>query len=166
MKDLEIRPAQPGDLDSLVEFLGQQPYFAERLAWQHAGRGILLTAWKDGQPQGDVYLRLDLAEEPEIREHLPGVPFLTHLEVRPGYRNRGIGTKLIKAAEAHLHRLGHTQVALAVEINNVDAARLYKRLGYLPWPHTAIICYSALDNRRTRIAEVCNVLVKPLPSER
>ena len=89
-----------------------------------------------------------------------------HLEVRPGYRNRGIGTKLIKAAEGHLHRLGHTQVALAVEINNFDAARLYKRLGYFPWPHTAIICHSALDNRRTRVAEVCNVLVKQLPSER
>jgi GNAT superfamily N-acetyltransferase len=162
MTDLEIRPAQPGDLDSLVEILGQKAFFAERLAWQDAGRGTLLTAWKGGEPQGDVYLRLDPAEEREIREHLPGVPFLTHLEVRPGYRNRGTGTKLIKAAEDHLRRLDYPQVALAVEVNNIDAARLYKRLGYNPWDHTAVICYSALDNRQIRRAEICYVLVKRL----
>src|SRR3954465_14904905 len=112
MRDLEVRPARLADLEALVGALGQQQFFVDRLARQNSGRGILLTGWKDGHPQGDVYLRLEPAEEPEIRQWLPGVPFLTHLEVVPRYQNRGIGTRLIAAAERHLHPLGNDQVAL------------------------------------------------------
>ncbi|MFL6141527.1 MAG: GNAT family N-acetyltransferase [Labedaea sp.] len=163
MRDLEVRPARLADLEALVGALGQQQFFIDRLARQNSGRGILLTAWKGARAQGDVYLRLEPAEEPEIRMLLPGVPFLTHLEVVPRYQNRGIGTQLITAAERHLHRLGHDQVALAVEITNLDAARLYKRLGYTHWNHNPVVCYARLDDDRLSVrAEICDVLVKQL----
>jgi len=109
-----------------------------------------------------VYLRLERTEESERLRHLTALAFPTHFEVRPGYRNRGIGTRLITAAEHHLHGLGHHRVALAVEVNNTDAARLYKRLGYVDWGNNAVVCYSPLDDRRERHPEICNVLVKQL----
>jgi GNAT superfamily N-acetyltransferase len=162
MSDLVIRPAGPDDVGALAEALGQAQFFAEQLAMQADGRGVLLTAWKGGQPKGDVYVRLEPAEEPEIRHYLPDVPLLTHLEVLPGDRNRGIGTKLIEAAELLLHDLEYDRVALAVEVTNSDAARLYQRLGYRSWNRSPVICYTWLANSRERRPEICDVLVKRL----
>lgn len=163
MSDLEIRPARSDDLALLTQALGQSYFFADRLACQQDHRGVLFTAWKSGRPRGDVYLRLEPAEESEIRRYLPGVPFLTHVEVLEGYRNRGIGTRLIRAAERYLRELGHRRVGLAVEVSNTGAARLYRRLGYHRWEFAPVLCYSLLGATGTvRLAERCDVLVKPL----
>lgn len=162
MIDLVIRPAGPDDLEALAKALGQARFFADHLAMQEDGRGVLLTAWWRDSPKGDVYLRLEPAEEPEIRQFLPGVPLLTHLEVVPDDRNHGIGTRLIAAAEAALADLGYDRVALAVEVTNDHAARLYKRLGYRDWDHEPVTCYSWLPNNHERRPEVCYVLVKRL----
>lgn len=165
MSDLEIRPARPADLGTLVDTLGQNGFFVDRLARQQGGRGVLLTAWTDSKPKGDVYVRLEPADELEIRRHLPGVPFLTHLEVLPGHRNRGIGTKLVTAAEMFLGRRGYDQVALAVEVANFAAARLYGRLGYHRWDKPPIVCYSLFSDNRISPAETCHVLVKQLAAK-
>src|SRR5262245_49412305 len=114
--------------------LGQPHFFAERLGRQREGRGILLVAWLDTTPVGDLYLWLEPAEEPEISERLQGVPLLNHLEVHEKYQNQGIGTELIAEAEALLRRHGHRRVALGVALDNLDAMRLYLRLGYVEWP--------------------------------
>jgi hypothetical protein len=78
---LEIRPAADADLAPLVAALGQRRFFAERLASQRGGGGVLLVAWLDGRPVGDVFLDREPATEPEVRRRLPGVPTLIHLEV-------------------------------------------------------------------------------------
>lgn len=166
MRDLVIRPARPDDLGALAEALGQAEFFAEHLARQADGRGVILTAWQGGAPKGDVYLRFEPAEEPEIRDQLPDVPLLTHLEVVPGYRNRGIGTRLIRAAERYLRERGYRRVALAVEVTNTDAARLYKRLGYRDWSNPPVVCYAWLPDGRDRRPEICYVLVKRLAGPR
>ncbi|HEU5470817.1 MAG TPA: GNAT family N-acetyltransferase [Actinophytocola sp.] len=161
MNELEIRPARVADLELLTQAFGQGYFFAERFAGQQECRGVLFTAWKRGCPRGDVYLRLEPAEEPEIRLRLPGVPFLTHLEVLAGHRNRGIGTKLIRAGERYLRDLGHRRVGLAVELTNLDAARLYRRLGYSAWGFGPVVCYDLPDgDRAVRLAQRCDVLVK------
>ncbi|HJW63533.1 MAG TPA: GNAT family N-acetyltransferase, partial [Actinomycetes bacterium] len=61
--------------------LGQRHFFTDRLARQQDGRGVLLVAWLDGRPVGDVFLDRGPADQPEVRHHLPGVPMLDHLEV-------------------------------------------------------------------------------------
>src|ERR671930_1511936 len=99
MREVEIRQAQRGDLDILARTLGQRQFFADRLDRQDNERGVLLIAWAQGVPIGDVYLWLEKAEEPEIREYLPDVPLLTHLEVSPAHRNQGVGKLLIDKAE-------------------------------------------------------------------
>jgi len=47
---MEIRPGSDADLPAL----GQRHFFTGRLASQRAGAGVLLVAWVDGQPVGDV----------------------------------------------------------------------------------------------------------------
>jgi GNAT superfamily N-acetyltransferase len=162
MLDLHIRPARSTDLAALTGELGQGPYFVDRLSRQQAGRGLLLTAWRDDHPIGDVYLWLEPAEEPEIREHLPDTPLLTHLEIHADHRNQGTGTKLMLAAEQELVALGHEQVALGVEVTNVAAAMLYLRLGYREWPHPPVRCYALADGKGTRRIEICRIMVKRL----
>jgi ribosomal protein S18 acetylase RimI-like enzyme len=165
MSDIEIRPAEQADLGLLIETFGDEEFFTDRLARQQATRGILLTAWTQQDPIGDLYIWLEPADEVELREHLPEVPLLNHVEVHPDHRNRGIGTELMFAAEHILAERGYDQVALAVRIDNLDAHRLYLRLGYKMWPHPCVVCMSVVklpDGTRKHCAETCDILVKRL----
>jgi len=163
MPTLRIRPAEPTDLAALTEELGQGPFFTDRLNRQANGRGLLLTAWlTNNRPIGDVYLWLEEAEEEPIRHHLPRIPLITHLEIHPDHRRQGSGTKLVRAAEQELFRLGHNLVALAVEQSNNDAMRLYRRLDYREWPYSTIECLTLADHTGFREAEICHVMIKNL----
>jgi GNAT superfamily N-acetyltransferase len=102
----EIRPGSDGDLAALVAVLGQRHVFAERLARQRRGGGVLPVAWLDGRPVGDVFLECEPAEEPELRWRLPGVPRLDHLEVLGPLQRRGIGTALIRVGGDTARRRG------------------------------------------------------------
>lgn len=162
MDDLRIRRARAAEYDVLVDELGQRRFFDDRFPRQDRQLGILLAAWRDDHPIGVIYLWLEDAEEPELREHLPGTPILTHLEIHPDHRGGGAGTALIQAAERRLRMLGFKQVALAVEIDNDGAARLYKRLGYEDWPHDTIECLSLTDGSGERSIEICQIMVRRL----
>jgi GNAT superfamily N-acetyltransferase len=157
---LTIRRA--GDLASLTRRFGQRRFFADRLSRQDAGRGVLLTAWHENVMVGDVYLWLEPAEEPEIEQNLKGVPLVTHLEVHPDHRRKGFGTLILGAAEWLLASWGYSEVALAVEVTNTEAERLYVRLRYENWSHPRVICYSPADRDGHRLPEICNVMVKHL----
>jgi GNAT superfamily N-acetyltransferase len=162
---LRIRPAdQERDLEILVENLGQREYFADRLDRQKHDLGVLLTAWWDDRPIGVAYLWLEAAEESELREYLPGVPLLTHVEIKEEFRSRGIGTSLISVAEKTLIERGHQQVALAVDVRNPRAAKLYTRLGYRIWQHPEVPhlrCDNPFDDN-VESPEICDVMIKDL----
>jgi GNAT superfamily N-acetyltransferase len=162
MPALRIRPAEATDLAALTEELGQAPFFTDRLNRQAKGHGLLLTAWLNTRPIGDVYLWLEEAEEAPIRHHLPDTPLITHLEIHPCHRRQGSGTKLMGVAEHELTKLGHNLVALAVEQTNKDAMRLYVRLGYREWPHSTVECLTMADNTGPRISETCHIMIKHL----
>ena len=105
--NLEIRPGSTAELPVLVAHLGERHWFSDRLARQRRGGGVLLVAWLEGRPVGEVFLECEPAREPEVRRQLPGVPRLDHLEVPGPFQGRGIGTALIRAAEDHARQLGH-----------------------------------------------------------
>lgn len=162
MNDLVVKVAAEADLEPLVKALGDAGYYADWLARQDEGRGELLIASLHDRPVGAIYLWLEDADEPEIRAHLPGVPLLRHLRVlRPRQRQR-IGTRLINVAEDRLRALGYTQIALAVDVTNVDAARLYYRLGYQQWAFGEVACKPLATTNGSRSTDICSVLVKLL----
>lgn len=165
MGNLRIRRARPTDLDVLIRELGQRRVFDDRISRQKRGLGMLLTAWRGVRPIGVLYLWLEDAEEPELRRHIRGTPILNHLEIHPDFRGGGTGTKLIKGAERRLRMLGFDEVALAVEVTNRRAARLYARLGYREWPHSTVRCYSPTDGDSQGAVEICWIMVKPLHGE-
>jgi len=167
--DVRIRPATTRDLPALVDALADVPgheyFFAECLARQDAGLGVLLLALLAAVPVGRVYLRFEPAEEREVRERLPGVPLLQHLEVRPDRRRQGVGTRLVDAAERTLRRGGVLRLALGVGLDNHDAIRLYERLGYIEWPYpparTTNVEYLPGGVRRYS-PDLCRIFVKDL----
>ena len=157
---IEIRNARADDLYGLVQSLGQWSFFIDRFYRQQTDRGELLTAWSlAGHALGAVYLWLEPADEPEIRTHLPGVPLLTHLEVPPDHRNRGVGTKLVAATEHSALDLGRDHLALAVKLGNADAERFYRRLGYHRWDHGEVPCVDKFGNHGV---EICDIYLKTL----
>ena len=135
---MEIRPASEADLLGLVAALGQRHFFSDRLGRQRAGGGVLLVAWVDGRPVGDVFLDREPATEPAVRRRLPGVPTLSHLEVLGPFQRRGIGTALIRGGEDTARQLGHRRLAIGVGVDNPSARRLYERLGYIDWGHGTV----------------------------
>jgi GNAT superfamily N-acetyltransferase len=145
---VEVRRASGADLEPLVAVFGSRDFFGDCLARQRRGDGVLLVAWRDGRPVGDVFLARDPADEPEVRRLLPGVPQLGHLEVDGRLWRRGIGTALIRAGE-----------------DNPGARRLYERLGYADWGHGTVVGTwqdRDHDGPPTTHSEVLNMLVKDL----
>jgi GNAT superfamily N-acetyltransferase len=59
------------------------------------------------------------------------VGLLDELYVAPTHRNRGLGTALIRAAEAELVRRGGEVLEIGVDGEDVDAQRFYERHGYV-----------------------------------
>jgi GNAT superfamily N-acetyltransferase len=168
MSDLVVRNVRETDLDDLVRKLGhEQLYYRhlynDRFDRQRNGLGQLLMACRDGDVVGVAYLWLEPAEEPEIREHLPGVPLLMHLEVPDAERKQGFGTLLMDEAEKWLRERGTAELALAVEVGNTEARKLYVHLGYREWDHETVECreYQVDKNAEPKF-ETCHVLVKDL----
>lgn len=57
-----------------------------------------------------------------------------HLAVREGYREQGVGTRLMEEAERKLNAKGVTEVALFVEEGNTYAKDFYERRDYEEFP--------------------------------
>ena len=56
--------------------------------------------------------------------------YLDDFSVTAAYRNRGIGSALLRAAEAYAGETGSRAVLLHVEKTNTSAMRFYERAGY------------------------------------
>jgi GNAT superfamily N-acetyltransferase len=166
---VEVRPAVDEDLAALMAVFGDRHFFPDRLGRQRDGLGLLLVAWLDGGPVGDVYLSWDPADDPQVSRLLPGVPQLVHLEVLSTLWRRGIGTALIRAAEEIAGGLGYDRIALGVGLDNRDARRLYDRLGYADWGHGTVMASwqePGEDGTPVTVSLECDVLVKRLREDR
>jgi GNAT superfamily N-acetyltransferase len=162
---VEIRPASDAELATLVAVLGERHWFTDRLARQQRGGGVLLVAWLEGRPVGEVFLDCEPATEPEVRRQ-----FSRGAQARPlggpgAVWGRGIGTALIRAAEGTALQLGYERIALGVGLDNPKARRLYERLGYGDWGHGSVVgtwVEYPDDGPPVTLSEVCDMLVKRL----
>lgn len=71
--------------------------------------------------------------EPAItveREAEPEDYYIDTVSVKSAFRGKGIGTKLMEAAEHEAETRGHRRISLIVEKSNINAKKLYERLGY------------------------------------
>jgi len=77
---------------------------------------------EDGQVV--AFLSVEIHHDPV--DHI----YLDDFSVMAAYRNKGIGSALVRAAEAYAERIGSRAVLLHVEKTNTSAMRFYERSGY------------------------------------
>lgn len=130
--EVGIRVATRSDLTAL-EWGGELKHFRRLFAdaYERAELGEAII-WIAELPKvgviGQLFMSLR-SSRPELSDgNTRG--YIYGVRVRPTYRNRGIGTQLLHAAETELIRRGFHYVTLNVGRDNPKAQRLYERLGY------------------------------------
>ena len=101
-----------------------------RLKDQAEGKCVALTAEYQGQPAGYVNVYYPELEGPFAGQ---GLPVIVDFGVLQKYQRRGIGTKLMDAAEQIAAGYADT-VTLSVGLHNGygSAQRMYVKRGYIP----------------------------------
>jgi ribosomal protein S18 acetylase RimI-like enzyme len=66
----------------------------------------------------------------ELENLAPGTWYVNVLAVRPAFRRRGLGTKLLGLADDKARALGKRGLSVIVSDDNVGARQLYERCGY------------------------------------
>jgi ribosomal protein S18 acetylase RimI-like enzyme len=121
-----VRVAEDGDLAVLDRVLptGRNDAHAQLLARQAAGDASYLVAWQGSEPVGAGLIRWT------GRGQVPD-PEISNLHVPAPLRSQGIGTAIVRFAEDLVRSRGHARVVIGVDEDNLRAAALYERLGYL-----------------------------------
>lgn len=130
---IEVRQATAEDLEKLV---AREPNPAkhvherERFDAQERGEAALLIAWEGDEIRGRVRLRW-YSKYIEIIDEFGEFPEINALDAWP--TGAGVGTQIIAACEEIARERGEKQMGIGVEVSNVNARRLYERLGYEYW---------------------------------
>ncbi len=132
--EVSVRPCTASDVDVLETAIpspGQSRFHARRFDAQVRGESTYLIAWHGEQPVGHLGLRWAGPRSPCAQPSLADAPEIWAVGTwPPEARRQGVGTALLLEAEAAALERGFDRVCLGVEIENTNARRLYKRLGY------------------------------------
>jgi len=127
-----IREVRYHDLLSL-EWEGEYTHF--RLLYQEAFRRAqrgLSVLWIAEQPEmgllGQVFIQLQ-CDRPELCNGIDRA-YLYGFRVRPAFRSCGVGSAMLRVVDRDLIERGYRFLTLNVARENVDAIRLYQRLGF------------------------------------
>ncbi|MCW1804293.1 GNAT family N-acetyltransferase [Brachybacterium squillarum] len=148
---VQIRRCAPADV-ALLE--AREPagrgFARHAAARQERGESFFVIAWSGEIPVGSC--ELDEGE----------VPVLTNLGVDAAARGRGVGSRLMEAAEDLARHRG--RIACAVGLDNPGARRLYERRGYRGTGQLETCSYEYVDDEGVRrtATETSEMLVKEL----
>jgi ribosomal protein S18 acetylase RimI-like enzyme len=128
-----VRPIEERDLAAL-EWDGTYLCFRRlfRLAFEEMRKGKRLLLVMEQEPFGTIIGQIFIqwnSGDPRFADGW-GRGYLYSLRVKPDFRGRGLGTRLLHAAESALRQKGMHTASIGVEKANVRARALYERLGY------------------------------------
>jgi GNAT superfamily N-acetyltransferase len=129
--DVIVRPARPEDAESIAALLTEEGYptgpsdVVTRLAGFEGPDGAVLVADLDDRPLGFIALRA----VPRF-EHDDAFVRILALVVDPGARERGVGHRLMAAAEAFAAERAAAFVEVTAGRHRPEAKQLYEALGY------------------------------------
>ena len=162
-----VRPIRAGELPAL-EWDGLHTRFRRvfQQTYEDAvrGRRIMLVAAADQEMIGQVFIQLSSTEARYADGFSRG--YLYSLRVRPEWQGRGLGTRLMQAAEAALLARGYQTAVIAAGKDNPGARRLYERLGYRAFADDPGVWYfQDVNGVQQSVIEPCWVMQKDLRSE-
>jgi ribosomal protein S18 acetylase RimI-like enzyme len=131
--EFAIRPVEERDLPEL-EWDGAYIHFRRlfRQAYEDmriGTRQLLMMEHKTtGEMIGQVFIQWTSSDPRYADGAKRG--YLYALRIKPAFQNRGLGTRILEAAEEELRRRGMNTASIGVEKNNPRARALYERRGY------------------------------------
>lgn len=126
-----IRTANERDLPAMEwdgEYRRFRRLYQTALAEAEMGRRVILVAEVEGSMAGQIFIQLGTSMP--ILSDGPSTGYLYAFRVRPPYRDRGIGTRLIQVAESETRGRSYRYAAISAAKDNPRAWTLYERLGY------------------------------------
>ena len=135
---VRVREARSADVAAMVELLGylfkQERDFAPSAAKQRRALEILLAQPAMGRlfvlTRGSKILGMVSLLFTISTAEGGKAAWLEDLVVRPDQRDRGLGTRLLRAAVDWARKEGLTRITLLTEVDNARARRLYQRQGF------------------------------------
>jgi ribosomal protein S18 acetylase RimI-like enzyme len=132
MNPVFIRQAKKDDLPDL-EWNGEYAHFrrlyADTFIMVQRGQAIIWIAEMQMRGLiGQCFVSLK-GSRPELADGFSRA-YVYGFRIQPGYRNQGIGTRMMYTIEDDLKGRGFLQVTLNVGRENAEARRFYERLGY------------------------------------
>jgi len=129
---INIRLATAADLKNLEwdgEYTHYRRLFRRAIDEAERGRRVLLLAEIGDQVVGQIFVQLMTRATFSTPRASSG--YLYAFRVKPPYRNRGVGSHLLHAAEDNLESQGFRRAVISVAKRNLAAKRLYERAGYV-----------------------------------
>jgi len=169
---VDIRPLAPEELGLVEHHIafdwGAPAKHLERLARQSEGAIVYLVAWYHDVPVGHVFIVWGGATDEPMRSQLADCADLQDLFVAPGYRCRGVGSRLLDEAETLVTQRGFPRLGLGAAVDNTRARNLYQRKGFEDagfgeYPSGGV--YNDRDGSERRWEEICIYLIKRLEEE-
>lgn len=128
---IQLREYRPEDFPHLLEI--DQVCFVEGIAYSERemrhflGRSaaVRIVGEQDGKIQGFI-----IADRFRSRRSQEFMGKIITIDVLPGARRTGLGSRLLSAAEEKLRQDGCSYVSLEAAVDNSAAMRFYKKHGY------------------------------------
>ena len=131
--EYRIRTAVPADEERIRElFLEMLRTIYRTEDVKGYGDGALDRFWGESPDRiyvaedGEVVAFLSVEVHHDPADHI----YLDDFSVTAAYRSKGVGSALIRAAEAYAEEMRITAILLHVEKSNRSAMRFYERFGY------------------------------------
>jgi len=119
---MDVRVLRPEEAVAVAATLRHRIVVADRLERQRRDECVYLVAWEGGTPIGQVLLHRWRPSALAVAGVVDSLPYIEDVFVLPEWRNRGVGTALLEAAESAAAARGDRGVSLAVSTGN-SAAR-------------------------------------------
>jgi ribosomal protein S18 acetylase RimI-like enzyme len=131
--EFAIRPIGERDLPAL-EWDGAYLHFRRlfRQAYEDMRTGTRHLLMIEYRPTGEMVGQVFIQWSSSDPRYADGARrgYLYALRIKPAFQCRGLGTRMLNAAEDELRRRGMDTASIGVEKNNPRARALYERLGY------------------------------------
>ncbi len=162
--DINFRLAKHDDIPKL-EWDGQYTHFRNlfRRAYreQEHGRRLILLADYNDYPIGHIFIQLH-SQNSRIADGTDRAYFYSFRVMAP-FRGQGVGTRIINESQALMLDRGFSAITIAVAKENINALRLYERLGYQKFAEDAgHWSYTDHRGRIRHVEEPCWLLEKIL----
>jgi ribosomal protein S18 acetylase RimI-like enzyme len=158
-----LRLAERADLPKLEwggEYRHFRRLFQQTFREQHQKKRLMVLAIFNDYPIGQLFIQL---EQFELAKHDGLRGYFYSLRVMTPFQRQGIGSALLREGERLLIERRYESVSIAAAKTNLNAKRLYERLGYQVFgEESGAWSYEDHEGRTQHVIEPCWVLEKRL----